>query len=312
MKKITLLLSFVAFAMVASAQLLFTEDFNYTLGSGIKAAGWAIHSGAGANPDSILVVEGLSFDGYVGSTVGGAASVTGKYADQHKTFASQTSGTVYASFMVKSLASNAAASYFIHFGPSVISTTFFSRVWINISGNGLGLGDTAPSTFSPISINTTYLIVLKYDFTTKTNSLFVFNTMPTAEPTNPQLTFVEIKGPAATTPTDLGSIALRQGQTSGVANQNVIVDGIRVAKTWADLFTASGLNTTTESKLEAFVSGKNLLIKNIAEGSEVEIFSAVGSKVQTSAVENGKVSIANLKGGMYIVRSGKLTQKIRL
>lgn len=75
---------------------------------------------------------------------------------------------------------------------------------------------------------------------------------------------------------------------------------------------ATGLSTPKASTLEVLVSGKNLLVKNVVEGSTVEIFSAVGSKVQTSAVENGKVSIANLKGGMYVVRSGKLTQKIML
>lgn len=74
----------------------------------------------------------------------------------------------------------------------------------------------------------------------------------------------------------------------------------------------TGLSTTNESKLELIVSGKNLLVKNVVEGSAVEIFSAVGSKVLNAAVENGKVNIANLKSGMYVVRSGKLTQKIRL
>jgi hypothetical protein len=84
---------------------------------------------------------------------------------------------------------------------------------------------------------------------------------------------------------------------------------------WDDMFfgeKATGLSTPKASTLEVLVSGKNLLVKNVVEGSTVEIFSAVGSKVQTSAVENGKVSIANLKGGMYVVRSGKLTQKIML
>jgi len=74
----------------------------------------------------------------------------------------------------------------------------------------------------------------------------------------------------------------------------------------------TGLNTPTDTKLQAIVSGKNLLIKNVADGAEVEIFSTVGSKVQSSVIENGKVSIASLNGGLYVVRSGKLTQKIRL
>ncbi len=84
---------------------------------------------------------------------------------------------------------------------------------------------------------------------------------------------------------------------------------------WDNMFfgeKTTGLTNPTASKLELLVSGKNLLVKNVVEGSVVEIFSAVGSKVQTSAVENGKVSIENLKTGLYVVRSGKMTQKIKL
>jgi len=93
--------------------------------------------------------------------------------------------------------------------------------------------------------------------------------------------------------------------TAGAATweiRNVLISG-----------SASDLNSFKKSnKIEAFVLYNNLIFKNVAEGSEVEIFSAVGSKVLNAAVENGKVNIANLKSGMYVVRSGKLTQKIRL
>lgn len=74
----------------------------------------------------------------------------------------------------------------------------------------------------------------------------------------------------------------------------------------------SALSNSIVSKPEVVVSGKNLLVKNVVEGAQVEIFSALGSKIQTSNVENGKISIANLKSGLYVVRSGKLTQKIML
>lgn len=289
MRKITLLLSFIACVIVAQGQLLLTEDFNYTIGSGIKAAGWAIHSGAGATPDSILVVDGLSFTGYAGSGVGGAAAVTGKYADQNKTFTAQTSGTTYAAFILKSQAAGAANSYFLHFAPSVTGTTFFTRVWISITG--LGLGDSAPTTFSPIIIGNTYLVVIKYDFATKTSSLYTFETIPTTEPTTAQATFVETKGPAAATPSNLGSIALRQGQSSGVATQNVIVDGIRVATSWASLFTLSSTSNPKATTFNAYVNGKSLELKNVANGSTVEIFNALGAKLQSSVLVNGSVEL---------------------
>ncbi len=74
----------------------------------------------------------------------------------------------------------------------------------------------------------------------------------------------------------------------------------------------SGVNNTSEDALQAFVSGKNLMIKNAVEGSKVEIYSALGSKVQTSTLEDGKVSLDNLSKGLYVVRIGKKAQKFML
>ena len=71
-------------------------------------------------------------------------------------------------------------------------------------------------------------------------------------------------------------------------------------------------NNTSEDALQAFVSGKNLMIKNAVEGSKVEIYSALGSKVLTSTLEDGKVSLDNLSKGLYVVRIGKKAQKFML
>jgi hypothetical protein len=74
----------------------------------------------------------------------------------------------------------------------------------------------------------------------------------------------------------------------------------------------AGVNTPNALKFKATVIGNDLQIKNVANGATVEIFSALGSKVQTSVLENGKVSVDNLSKGMYIVRVGKNTQKFML
>lgn len=85
---------------------------------------------------------------------------------------------------------------------------------------------------------------------------------------------------------------------------------------WDELYfglaKTTGLTNPSSQKLEAFVSGKNLMVKNLAEGAKVEIYTVLGSKVQSSVLKGGKVSIESLKSGMYLVRSGKLTQKIML
>ena len=76
--------------------------------------------------------------------------------------------------------------------------------------------------------------------------------------------------------------------------------------------TGTGTSNPSEDALQAFVSGKNLVIKNAVNGSTVEIFSALGSKVQTSVLEDGRVSLENLSKGLYIVRIGKDTKKFML
>ena len=74
----------------------------------------------------------------------------------------------------------------------------------------------------------------------------------------------------------------------------------------------TGTSNPTEDALQAFVSGKNLMIQNAVEGSKVEIYSALGSKLQTSTLEDGKVSLDNLSKGLYVVRIGKKAQKFML
>lgn len=312
MKKITLLLSFIACVLAAQAQTLLVEDFNYAIGSDIKSHGWPIHSGSGATKDSILVVDGLTFNGYIGSAMGGAAAITGRYCDHNHTFASQTSGAVYVCFMFKSQGAGAGASYFLHLAPTnIASNTFFTRVWINATGDGLGIGASAPLTFLPVSINSTYLVVVKYDFATKISSLYLFNTLPSSEPSAAGVSFTETTGPAAATPTDIGAIALRQGQTNSLANQNVIVDGIRITKSWAELFTATSISNPTVSALNIKMVGKKLSVFNV-NTSTIEIFSAIGTKVQTIELVNGTADLSQFTKGMYIVRVGKQTAKIML
>ena len=105
-----------------------------------------------------------------------------------------------------------------------------------------------------------------------------------------------------------GALLISQFASATAFESGVVIEYLKVSNA---LF-GTGVNNPTVGELRAIVSGKNLLIGQVTDGSEVEIFSALGSKVQTSVVENGKVSIANLKAGVYVVRAGKLTQKIKL
>lgn len=109
-----------------------------------------------------------------------------------------------------------------------------------------------------------------------------------------------IDATAPTTTTALG-LEIRAYKSSTVYFDNMFVG----EKT-------TGLNDLSVEPLQAVVSGKNLLVKNAIDGSTVEIYSAVGSKVQSSVLENGQINLNDLSKGMYVVRVGKLTQKIML
>ncbi|MCB8964322.1 MAG: Ig-like domain-containing protein [Bacteroidales bacterium] len=152
---------------------------------------------------------------------------------QQNLHSTQTSGNIYAAFIIKTEASN-SEGYFLHLGQTTIGTTFVSRVWVNATGNGVGIGSSAPSSYLPITVGTPTLIVIKLEYSTKISSLYVFNTFPSSEPATADQTFTETASYS-----NIGSIALRQYKDA----QKVIVDGIRVGTTWADAVAASGPDT---------------------------------------------------------------------
>ena len=84
---------------------------------------------------------------------------------------------------------------------------------------------------------------------------------------------------------------------------------------WDNMFfgekVAAGLSTPLAKSLEVKVIGKKLSIAN-APTSTVEIFSALGTKVQTVQLVNGSTDLSNLSKGLYIVRIGKQTAKIMI
>ncbi|MBF0694653.1 MAG: hypothetical protein IR153_06310, partial [Flavobacterium sp.] len=226
------------FGYQANAQLLLSDDFNYPIGSLLTANGWtALASGATTQP--INTTTGLTFPGYVGSGIGGAAHLDANGQDVNRSFASQESGTVYASFILQTSPTN-SQGYFFHFGTVASATTYLSRVWVNGTGTGLGIGQNAPSSYVDIQPNMPYLVVVKYEVSTKVSSLFVLNAMTVNEPLVAGQTFAETQ-----TIPFVGTVGLRQYNDA----QRQIVDGIRVGKTWADVvaFSSPTITTSTSS-----------------------------------------------------------------
>jgi len=313
MKKITLLLSFIACVVFAQAQLLLNENFDYAVGQELIPNGW-LNTGTAATPNILVTATSITYAGYPGSGIGNEVTLLNGQ-DVNHVFTAQTSGIVYASFLVNASVVPLTGDYFIHFGADVMGSGFVGRVFVKKDatnkvafGIQLNSGGTIVPTYTSFDydLNTTYLIVLKHDNTGKVSSIIVNPSMSTEPSTG---WFNDSQGTNAV-PANIGSIGLRQPSAS--AGLNLKLDGLRVATSYAALFTITGLSAPSATAFKAIVSGKNLLVKNVANGSIVEIYSALGAKVQTSELINGSVEINNLSKGLYIVRVGKNVQKIML
>lgn len=316
MKKITLLLSFVVCAMLTQAQLLLNENFEYTAATNLSAQTNWIVTGAAATPNIQVTEASITYPGYGGSGIGNEVTLTNG-EDLNRKFTPQTTGIVYASFIVNATAISITGDYIVHLGAETMGTTYVGRVFIKKESEtsskiafGIQLisGGTVTPTYTGFdyALGTTYLIVLKHDNTGKTSSIIV-NPSTATEPTSG---WTDNNQGTNAVPANIGALGIRQPSPS--AAFTVKLDGIRVATSWAALFASTGLNDLSAEPLQAVVSGKNLLVKNATDGSTVEIYSAVGSKVQSSVLENGQINLNDLSKGMYVVRVGKLTQKIML
>jgi len=277
---------FTALSMQSAySQPLLVENFDYPAGTLLTTVGWTAHSGSGSNSVDVGV-PGLTFTGYPLSDIGGAALVDNTGEDVHKTFVTQTSGALYAAFMVKVEA--LASGYFLHLGQATIGTNFFARLYL-AAGTGdafkFGLSkftETAITSSTEFNLGSTYLAVLKYEIIDGTTndevSLYIIDgTIPATEPATATI-------PAFTTgASDFspGSIAFRQYSSS----QNIVVDGIRIAKSWADAVTAEF--SLEDNDPPIFISGYPALANIDATQADLEVSMDEAGKAYYVVVPDG-------------------------
>jgi len=224
-----------------------SDNFDAAAGTALTANGWVAHSSTTTNP-ILTTSPGLSFPNYFGSGIGNAASVTSIGQDVSLQFTSVSSGTVYASFLVKAAASPLCIDqYFFGFGNNdVADTAYRGKLIINQDATnpakfkfGFAANLTNRYTTNLYDYGTTYLVVIKYKIIgpTVTNingnlgrdemSLYVFDTT-SSYLTEPTVSTIGIEDTASV---DIlpGRVVLRQDNTN---SPNVIIDGLRVGNTW--------------------------------------------------------------------------------
>ena len=224
-----------------------SDNFDATAGTALTANGWVAHSSSTTNP-ILTTSPGLTFPNYFGSGIGNAASVTSIGQDVSLQFTSVSSGTVYASFLIKATASPLCIDqYFFGFGNNdVADTAYRGKLMINQDATnpakfkfGFAANLTNRYTTNLYDYGTTYLVVIKYKIVNSTvtnangilgrdeTSLYVFDTTSSylTEPSVPTI------GIEDTSSVDIlpGRVALRQ---DNVNSPNVIIDGLRVDSSW--------------------------------------------------------------------------------
>lgn len=230
--------------------LLLDEQFDYGGTAGILATNtgaattglsgtWNSHSGTG----SILYSNSsLTMASYPGSGTGGSAQIPDPVLgeDANRAFPEQTNGTVYVSALVQLQSAAATGTYFFHLKDGT-SSGFVARVYAQDAGGGqfkIGFGkatgaSTTAYTTELFDYGVTYVLVIKQVLdgnSTNSNdvsSLYVLNAVEATEPGSPTLT------DATGTDRVISSIAIRQATGSPAG---AIIDGIRVALNWNDLF----------------------------------------------------------------------------
>lgn len=220
------------------AQLLLEEHFEYAAGSPLSGTGnWAAHSGEGTN-EITVAEDNLTQDGY-GAARGGHVTLSGSGEDINRQFTAVAAGSspVYLSALVRITSATTGGDYFLHLANSTMTnTTYRARVFVRRTAAGsiqFGISsDGSPLAYSPTdySLNTTYLLVVKYTFdgTAQLSELYVNPALGATEPGTADASAAE----TADSPADIGSVALRQG---GNAAATLVVDGLRVGTSFASV-----------------------------------------------------------------------------
>lgn len=294
-------------------------------GTGTLASnGWTTHSGT-AGQQTILTTasdngNSLSYTGLASSSGNRTSIIAGNSEDVNFPFTAPiTTGPVYYSVLVKVLdaaqlnlnSSTGDYSLALTSVASASTTVFQSRIYFKQGSaantfvvgilNNSG-GTAAPSYITTdLNVNTTYLFVAKYDFTTNTASLFINPTPGGTEPTTANAT--NATGTTAA-PTQSAGFVIRQGGNATAGTGNVEFDEVRVSTTWANVTPSSLAVSQNEIVGLQVYSNNNLLFVTSDSSSDknVVVYDMLGKVVVNETVSSQPVNVANLSSGAYIVK----------
>ena len=233
----------------AQASLLFSEGFNYPAGAGV---GGNVNPGSGVawTGNSNVTVDGtdpvLTYSGLNNISVNNMKVVWGVSSGTVKNdpaFSTVSSGQVYYSFLLDMTAlpsSTGSGTYLTALnaaGANPNGSSDAVDIYINNSGvmtmKSKGVSASANTT---LSLDTTYLVVLEYDFGANLSSIYVNPDSSTFGAASAPAAFATAT-PAVGAITGLGDLGFK-AQTSSTSG-TFLVDNILVGTTWADVTPAA-------------------------------------------------------------------------
>lgn len=293
--------------------ILMDELFAYSISNLANESSWitagTLTTGTGRNlaPSALNYTDAngsYALSG-LGKTMNSDITSTTDYKSYKSFGAAVSTGAIYLTFMFQAgvLQTQTASALF---GLSS-ATNAGPQVWIGkglASATSFRFGTTRGITTSSAiqwdsteyaSISAVFLLVLKYDFTAQTSSIFINPPLGTLVEPIPAI----IDNSTATIRTALDNLWLR---SNGVSNSKFSLGGARVAIDWADAVAIAPIQTAVESqtpveKITLSVT-KNKMI-NCSQIGDLEIYNLQGELMLCAKNVNSLTT--NLSAGFYIV-----------
>ena len=279
-----------------------TESFSYTAAVNLGDQGAWTNYFTG---DEILIESGnLSYSGLAGT--GNSISFDGGGKDPVLNFTPTSSGTLYASFMLKVSALDASAvnGYF-----GVLRNNngdYISRLWISPTSAtsyriGISSGGTLTQIHAPTTdyaLNETIFVVFNYDLDNNSVSAWI-NKGNTTAPT------ADITEASTFTSNTLNQFLIRQD--SATETPSIVMDELRIGATWTDVVPSSLSATSKDlSSFNLYPNPSNggfvNIISNKTGAIKAQVFDVLGKQVLNDFVMNGRLNVSSLNTGIYIIK----------
>jgi hypothetical protein len=297
---------------------LLDEIFNYTVGdlngqsSWITAGSYVGGTGYTINASNLSYSDG-SYSSILSGTGKSLLHNVGTSAVDYKGYKpfyggnAISSGALYLSFLLKVNANISSTNQevfgladVLNAGPKVLigktTTGFFKIGTVRASSSSADYKYAVLPT--SLTVGNTYLIVLKYDFSTLVSSVYI---NPALGGTEAAATVEIVDNASTTTRTKLSNLWLR---AQGTVVTNSSIGGARVTTSWAEAVEKNLATPIVNSKLDLSIkTDLKAIVTN--ESGHIQLYNLQGQQVLDAETE-GRLN-TNLQSGFYLI---KFTNKL--